>query len=94
MLEKVGGAFQGACIPFIGGHGLRIANNRLAFAPDGSLWVGQISFGGWIVGESGIQRIVFTGNTPMEVYSMNLTVTGFDLTFTQPLDILRLYPCT
>ena len=87
MLEKVGGAFQGACTPFIDGHGLRIANNRLAFAPDGSLWVGQISFGGWIVGESGIQRIVFTGNTPMEVYSMNLTLRGFDLTFTQPLDM-------
>ena len=86
MLEKVGGEFQGACIPFIDGHGLRIANNRLAFAPDGSLWVGQISFGGWIVGESGIQRIVFTGDTPMDVYSMNLTLRGFDLTFTQPVD--------
>ncbi|MEP6595713.1 MAG: hypothetical protein ABJA71_07185 [Ginsengibacter sp.] len=86
MLEKVGGEFQGACIPFIDGHGLRIANNRLAFAPDGSLWVGQISFGGWIEGESGIQRIVFTGDSPMEVYSMNLTLRGFDLTFTQPVN--------
>jgi len=86
MLEKVGGEFQGACIPFIDGHGMRIANNRLAFAPDGSLWIGQISFGGWVGGESGIQRIIFTGDTPMEVYTMSLTPKGFDLTFTEGVD--------
>jgi hypothetical protein len=85
MLEKVGGEFQGACIPFIDGHGLRTGNNRLAFAPDGSLWIGQISFGGW-VGESGMQRIIFNGDTPMEIYTMSLTREGFDLTFTQPVD--------
>ncbi|HEY6979279.1 MAG TPA: hypothetical protein VH396_23445 [Chitinophagaceae bacterium] len=85
MLEKVGGEFQGACIPFIDGHGLRVGNNRLAFAPDGSLWIGQIGFGGWI-GESGMQRIIFTGNIPMDVYTMNLTHNGFDLKFTQRVD--------
>ncbi len=85
MLEKVGGEFQGACIPFMDGHGLRVGNNRLAFAPDGSLWIGQISFGGW-VGESGMQKIVFSGNTPMDVYTMSVTSNGFDLTFTQALD--------
>ncbi|GAA4307420.1 PQQ-dependent sugar dehydrogenase [Compostibacter hankyongensis] len=85
MLEKVGGELQGACIPFIDGHGLRVGNNRLAFAPDGSLWVGQIGFGGW-VGKSGIQKIVFTGKMPMDVYTMHLTRTGFELTFTQPVD--------
>jgi hypothetical protein len=84
MLEKVGGEFQGACIPFIDGHGLRVGNNRLAFAPDGSLWVGQIGFGGW-PGESGMQKIVFSGNPPMDVHTMNLTSNGFDLTFTQPV---------
>src|SRR6476620_4574411 len=81
MLEKVGGEFQGACISFIDGHGLRAGNNRLAFAEDGSLWVGQIGFGGW-PGESGMQRIVFTGDAPMDVSMMNLTRKGFDLTFT------------
>jgi hypothetical protein len=87
MLEKVGGELQGACVPFIDGHGLRVGNNRLAFAPDGSLWVGQIGFGGW-VGASGIQKIVFTGETPMEVKTMNLTKKGVDLTFTQPIDTI------
>lgn len=85
MLEKVGGAYQGACVPFIDDHGLRIGNNRLTFAPDGSLWVGQIAHG-WL-GDQGIQRIVFTGQSPMDMYSMNLTEDGFELTFTQPVDV-------
>lgn len=84
MLEKVGGEFQGACMPFLDGHGLRKGNNRLAFAPDGSLYIGQIAFG-WS-GDLGIQRIVFNGETPMDVYAMNLTTNGFNLTFTQPVD--------
>ncbi|MEO5999518.1 MAG: hypothetical protein ABIN89_22175 [Chitinophagaceae bacterium] len=84
MMERVGGEFQGACLPFIDGNGLRKGNNRLAFAPDGSLWVGQDSHG-WL-GDEGIQRIVYTHNQPFDIYSMNLTPTGFDITFTQPLD--------
>ena len=84
MLEKVDGQLQGACIPFMDGHGLRKGNNRLAFAPDGSLWVGQAAYG-W-GGDTGIQRIVFTGKQPMDVYSMNVTAKGFDLTFTQPVN--------
>ena len=84
MLERVGGILQGACIPFMDDQGLRMGNNRLAFAPDGSLWVGQTDHG-W-AGDEGIQRIVYTGKEPMDVYSMNLTANGFDLTFTQPVD--------
>ena len=85
MLEEVSGELQGACIPFIDGHGLRAGNNRLAFAPDGSLWTGQISFGGW-PGMSGIQRIVYNGGATTDVQNVSLTNNGFDLTFTQPLD--------
>jgi hypothetical protein len=62
-----------------------LGNNRLAFGPDGSLWTGQISFGGW-PGQSGIQRIVYTGEVPMDVYTMSLTRDGFDLTFTLPAE--------
>lgn len=83
MLEEVGGALQGACIPFIDGKGLRKGNNRLAFAPDGSLWVGQAEHG-W-AGSRGIQRIVFTGKQPMEILNMSLTYKGFDLNFTKPV---------
>ncbi|MFD1140032.1 PQQ-dependent sugar dehydrogenase [Larkinella insperata] len=84
MLEEVAGQLQGACIPFLDGQGLRKGNNRLAFAPDGSLWTGQNDHG-W-AGAKGIQRIVYTGKPPMDVYTMNLTPNGFDLTFTQPVD--------
>ncbi|MDH4296959.1 MAG: hypothetical protein OEV74_11800 [Cyclobacteriaceae bacterium] len=84
LLEEVDGEWQGACMPFIDGHGLRKGNNRLAFAPDGSLWVGQVQHG--FVGDRGIQRIEFTGRTPMDIYSMNITPSGFDVTFTQPVD--------
>lgn len=84
MLEEVDGALQGACTFFINGKGLRKGNNRLAFAPDGSLWVGQAEHG-W-AGAKGIQRIVFTGKQPMDLLDMNLTAKGFDLAFTQSLN--------
>lgn len=84
MLEEVGGQLQGACIPFIDGRGLRKGNNRLAFAPDGSLWTGQTDHG-W-AGARGIQRIVYTGKPPFDIHSMRLSKTGFDLTFTRPVD--------
>lgn len=84
MLEEVNGVWQGACIPFIDKRGLRKGNNRLAFSPDGSLYVGQAQHG--FVGDTGIQRIVFTGKTPVDIYSVKLTPEGFDLHFTQPMD--------
>ena len=84
MLEEVGGVWQGACIPFIDKQGLRKGNNRLAFSPDGSLYVGQVQHG--YIGDTGIQRIVFTGKDPVDIYSMNITDEGFDLHFTQPMD--------
>lgn len=84
MLEEVAGQLQGACIPFLDGQGLRKGNNRLTFGPDGSLWTGQNDHG-W-AGAKGIQRIVFTGKPPVDVHTMTLTPTGFELTFTQPVD--------
>lgn len=84
MLEEVGGEFQGACIPFVDGQGLRVGNNRLAFGPDGSLWVGQIEHG-WR-GDQGIQKISSTGNPPMDIAKMSLTKNGFAITFTQAVN--------
>ncbi|GAB5520281.1 MAG: hypothetical protein RhofKO_25320 [Rhodothermales bacterium] len=84
MLEEVGGALQGAATTLIDTTALRMGNNRLAFAPDGSLWVGQNDHG-W-VGDRGIQRVAWTGTLPMDLHTMHLTETGFDLSFTLPLD--------
>lgn len=84
MLEEVNGTLQGACIPFIDKHGLLKGNNRLAFAPDGSLYVGHVQHG--FAGDTGIQRIVFTGKDPVDIHTMNITDDGFDLHFTQAMD--------
>ncbi|WP_229236194.1 hypothetical protein [Emticicia sp. TH156] len=84
LLEEVGGDLQGACIPMNFGSKMRIGNNRLVFAPDGSLWVGQNDHG-W-AGSRGIQRISWKGKTHLDVMSMHLTKAGFDLTFTLPLN--------
>ena len=65
-------------------HGLRKGNNRLAFAPDGSLWTGQAQHG--FVGDLGIQRIVYSGKEPMDIYTMHLLQDGFELSFTQQLN--------
>jgi len=85
-LEKVNGVFQGACFPFR--SGLQCGVNRLAFGPDGSLYVGQTSRGWGSVGGKpyGLQRISFNGEIPVEIHTMKLTKDGFDLTFTKPLD--------
>lgn len=84
LLDKVDGQMQGAAIPFLDEGVLQKGNNRMAFAPDGSLWVGQTDHG-W-AGDKGLQRISWTGEVPLEVLSMKLTNRGFDLTFTRPLN--------
>jgi hypothetical protein len=85
-LEKINGRYQGACFPFRGGFQCGI--NRLAFGPDGSLFAGQTNRGWGSVGPKayGLQRLVYTGLLPFEIQVMKLTKTGFDLTFTKPLD--------
>jgi hypothetical protein len=84
-LEKVNGRYQGACYPFRSGFECGV--NRLAFGPDGSLYVGMTNRGWGSVGGKawGLQRLVYTGVEPFEVHTMKVTKEGFDLTFTKPL---------
>ena len=82
--DQVDGQLQGASVPLIDNGGLLKGNNRLAFARDGSLWVGQTDHG-W-AGDKGIQRITWTGKAPLDLLKIKLTKKGFDLTFTRPLD--------
>jgi glucose/arabinose dehydrogenase len=84
MLEEVNHEFQGAVAPFINQTAFRLGSNRLAWAPDGSLWVGHTDHG-WL-GDKGITRISWNGKTPLDVYTMSLTTHGFDLTFTKPVN--------
>lgn len=84
-LEKIEGEYQGSCFIFIEGNNLRAGNNRLSFAPDGSsLYVAQTQR---IWGSTeGLQRIIWTGRTPMDILKMRLTADGFELIFTKPVD--------
>ncbi len=86
MLETVSGLRQGAVTTLIDGPPLNLGINRLAFAPDGSLYAGSTHLS-WAGGE-GIQRIRFPPSSPCAVLSAHLRDDdrGLDLTFTQKID--------
>jgi len=84
-LEKVDGEWQGAAILFRAGF--QCGNHRTAWAPDGSLWIGQTDRGWGAIGGKpfGLQRVTWTGALPMDVRTMSLTEDGFELRFTKPV---------
>lgn len=86
VLDKVGDDYQGCAINMV--DHLQCGAIRLAFAPDGSLWVGETSRGWGSVGGTpfGLQRIIWDGKSkPCEIDSVKLTKTGFELLFTNPV---------
>ena len=96
-LERVAGAWQGACFPFLGrnetsayvsGAKLKAGATRFAFAPDGSLYLAATA--GWGAGEDGLQRVSWDGKPAAEVRDLKLTDRGFALHFTQPIDAAML----
>ena len=86
FLEKVGGEYQGACFPFL--DGFPSAVFRLAFAPDGSLFVGMTNRGWSSLGNRayGLQRVRLKGDAPFSIREMRAKPDGFELTFTEPVD--------
>jgi hypothetical protein len=86
FLEKIDGEYQGACFPFR--SGFRSGVHRLAFAPDGSMFVGMTDRGWGSTGpkRDGLQRIIWTGRTPFEILAMRLKPEGFELEFTLETD--------
>jgi hypothetical protein len=84
-LEKVDGEYQGACFPFR--SGFQCGVNRIAFAPDGSMFAGQTNRGWGSLGGKpyGLQRLIYTGAEPFEVHHINLTKDGFQFVFTKPV---------
>lgn len=85
FLEKVGGEYQGACFPFI--QELQSGTFSLHFLADGSMVIGQSNRGWNSYGTRsfGLQRIVWTGRTPLEVQKMEARRDGFRFTFTMPV---------
>jgi len=86
FLEKVDGEYQGACFPFR--RGLASAVLRLAQGQDGSVFVGLTNRGWSSLGSAsyGLQRLVWTGQTPFEILEMRAQHDSFELVFTQPVD--------
>jgi glucose/arabinose dehydrogenase len=86
FLEKVGGEYQGACFQFR--RGLQSAVLSLEFLHDGSLAVGESNRGWNSLGTRsyGLERLVWTGEMPFEVQTMEAQADGFKVTFTKPVD--------
>ncbi|MEM7012814.1 MAG: hypothetical protein AAF585_15170, partial [Verrucomicrobiota bacterium] len=86
FLEKVGGQYQGACFHFR--RGMQSAVLSLAFLPNGDLVVGESNRGWNSIGTRsfGLERLVWTGEVPFEIKTMEARPKGFKLTFTKPVD--------
>lgn len=89
FLEQVGGEWQGACFPFRASLSSGVV--RVAFAPDGSLFCGETDRGWGSLGQktAGLERLVWTGETPFEIREMRAQADGFELEFTLPLDATK-----
>jgi glucose/arabinose dehydrogenase len=86
-LEKVNGEYQGAVWPFSKGYWSGV--NRLAFGPDGKLYVGGLKNGAWAAvapKDWSLERVTYTGKVPFCVKEVHARPDGFELIFTQPVD--------
>lgn len=86
--DEVGGAFQAGLVPFLDNSPLGIGNHRLAFAPDGSLYVGKTGLS-W-AGSTGITRVHWNGKPFFSLDRMKATPDGFVLGFSEPVDETKL----
>lgn len=85
VLEKVKGEFQGVAFDFRSGFQSGVL--RMNWGSDGSLFVGETNRGWGSAGttSSGIQQLVWTGKTPMEMKTVRAMPDGFEIEFTQPV---------
>jgi cytochrome c551/c552 len=87
FLEKVNGVYQGFCINYREGFQSGILRER--FGLDGSMFVGMTSRGWGSTGKAdfGLQRLVWNGLTPFEIHEIHAKSDGFEISFTQPVDV-------
>jgi cytochrome c len=86
FVENVQGRYQGAVFQF--SQGLEAGVNRLAWGPDGCLYVGGIGAdGNWHHKEKkfGLQRLRPNGRIAFEMLAVESRADGFLVTFTQPV---------
>jgi len=87
FVEEVNGQLQGSVFRFT--QGLEAGVNRIAWGPDGALYIGGIgSTGNW--GQEGkerfgLQKIKYTGDSTFEMLAVRAKSNGIELEFTEPL---------
>lgn len=86
FMEKVNGEYQGGAIEFR--NGFRSGVLRMAWAKDGSLFVGETNRGWGSAGEAneGLQRLTWNGTIPFEMRTVKAMPDGFEVEFTKPVD--------
>jgi len=86
VLEKVNGEYQGVAIDFR--NGFQSGVLRMAWAPDGSLFVGETNRGWGSAGEAnqGLQRLTWNNQLPFEMKTVRAMPDGFEVEFTTPVD--------
>jgi len=87
MLEKINGQYQGICLPFR--EGWQSGLLRLSWGNDGSMFGGMTSRGWGSTGTDlfGLQRMLWSGETPFEMAEVHAMSDGFEITFTKPVDV-------
>ncbi|MBD2699880.1 c-type cytochrome [Spirosoma sp. BT702] len=86
FMEKVNGEYQGGAIEFR--NGFKSGVLRMAFAKDGSLFVGETNRGWGSAGEAneGLQRLAWNNVIPFEMRTVKAMPDGFEIEFTKPVD--------
>lgn len=86
-LEQVAGHYQGACFPFLEGFGSGTLGVEIT--DNGTMFVGGTNRGWGSRGNQpfAVERVDWTGKIPFEIHTMRLRQDGFELTFTEPVDV-------
>lgn len=87
VLEKVNGEYQGVAFDFRSGFQSGVL--RMTWGSDGSMYVGETNRGWGSAGttNSGLERLVWTGKVPFEMKTISAKPDGFEIEFTQPVDV-------
>jgi cytochrome c len=87
FMEKVNGFYQGCVFRFT--QGLEAGTHRLAWGPDGALYVGGIGNpGNWGQQDKlwyGLQRMKYNGKSTFEMLAVRAKNNGLEIEFTEPL---------
>ncbi|MCR9290801.1 MAG: DUF1080 domain-containing protein [Bacteroidetes bacterium] len=87
FVEKVDGEYQGCVFRFI--QGLEAGVNRMAWGPDGSLYVGGVgSSGNWQHYGTlwyGLQKLTYNSESTFEMLAVRVKSNGMEIEFTEAL---------